>query len=252
MANLLRRGAIPGVSRWYRYDWQFAADLNKIPFVQEAAFLISITPVIAFVAGAISSKFEPSGHSSPLLWMIWSAAMAFVLARILYYFACPKFIWEYRDFGAYSSRQHSHRWIVWEFYHNLRSLPGWKRIVDEVSPKGLTVEVGQLPREIAQRLDAVFGNPGTSDLRVLAPVNIERDIYLPIIARGKKLVLPMQEADPDLPKKEKELFWILYSQAAKERPILRTVYWLLVGIALFLVLASMLIRMYLVVNGPRV
>jgi hypothetical protein len=36
----------------------------------------------------------------------------------------------------------------------------------------------------------------------------------------------MQEADPELDNKAKELFWILYTQAMKERPASRACYWI--------------------------
>lgn len=156
---------------------------------------------------------------------------------MLYYFACPQFIREYRDFGQYAARQHSHRWIVWEFYHNLKRLSGWRSIVLEASPKGLTVEIRALDTEIGKRLMQEFGNVAEEEPQVFAPVNIKRDIYLPIYVNGRKLALPMREDDPGLSKKEKELFWILYSQAAKERPMLRITYWLLIGLALLLVTA---------------
>lgn len=251
MANAghTKDGLIPRVSRWYRYDWQYAADLNKVPLVQEAALLISLTPILVFLSSATFPKVDAPGNSSLPLWMLWAAATAFVFARLLYYFACPKFIWEYRDFGQYAARQHSHRWIVWEFYHSLKSLSGWQQIVKEISPKGLTADVAQLPAEVGQRLGAAFGDTPTEELKVLDPVNIDRDIYLPIIVDGKRLALPMREADPDLSKKEKELFWILYSQAAKERPIFRGIYWILVGAAVLLVFLTAVMKIYLVFSN---
>lgn len=118
-------------------------------------------------------------------------------------------------------------------------------------PKGLTVDVGKLPGELAQRLGAEFGDISTETLKVLRPVNIDRDIYLLILADGKQLALPMREGDPDLPKKEKELFWILYSQAAKERPIRRVIYWILIGVAVLLVILTVLIKIYLVFRYLR-
>jgi hypothetical protein len=239
-----KKSAIPGVSRWYRFDWQYAADLNKLPFVQEAAFLISITPILVWVSGVAFPTPQATGGFALSMWLLWMAAISFVSARLLYYLACPKFIREYRDFGQYVARQHSHRWIVWEFYHNLERLSGWGQIVRETSPKGLTVEIGELPSEICRRLNSVFTSGPEEELMVFTPVNIDRDIYLPICAEGKKLALPMRESDPDLPKKEKELFWILYSQAAKERPKLRTIYWALVATAAILVAAIVLRRVY--------
>lgn len=175
--------------------------------------------------------------------------MAFIFARLLYYLGCPTFIREYRDFGQYAARQHSHRWIVWEFYHNLESLAGWRQIVKETSSKCLTVDFEQLPAEMTGRLASEFGDASTEDLKVFSPKNIDRDIYLLICADGKRLALPIREADPDLPKKEKELFWILYSQAAKERPLLRGAYWILLGAAVALVFLTAATKMYLVIHS---
>jgi hypothetical protein len=241
----------PAVSRWYRWDWQYAADVNKIPFVQEAALLISITPILVFLASTAFPKINATGTSAFPLWMLWAAAMAFIFARMLYYFGCPKFIREYRDFGQYAARQHSHRWIVWEFYHNLESLAGWRQIVKETSSKCLTVDFDQLPTDVAARLASEFDNTSADDLKVLPPKNIDRDIYLLIYADGKKLALPIREADPDLPKKEKELFWILYTQAAKERPFLRGVYWVLIAVAIALVFLTAMTKMCLVIRDLK-
>jgi hypothetical protein len=243
------------IGRWplitYRWDWQFAGDVGKIPFVQEAALLISITPILVFLSSAAFPQVSATVNTAFPLWMLWIAAMAFIFGRFLYYFFCPKFIQEYRDFGQYAARQHSHRWIIWEFYHNLTSLSGWREIVKETSPKGLTVDVTDLSGNIAERLTAVFGEIVTEDLKVFTPVNIERDIYLPIYAQGKRLVVPMREADRDLSKKEKELFWILYTQAAKERSGLRVAYWILIGLAVGFVLLTALTKIYLIFHSIK-
>jgi hypothetical protein len=162
---------------------------------------------------------------------------------LLYYFACPNFIREYRDFGEYDARKHSHRWIIWEFYHNLKRLSGWKSIVKETSSKGLTIAVDELPRQIIEHLPPEFiQGESIDELKVFSPVNIDRDIYLLITTDGNKLALPIREADPELAKKERELFWILYSQAAKERPVLRGMYWALVGTAVALLFGSALLK----------
>jgi hypothetical protein len=71
---------------------------------------------------------------------------------------------------------------------------------------------------------------------------------LPLHIDGKKLVLAMREKDPELPQKEKELFWILYSQAAKERPVWRTLFWVLIGIAVLLVIVNIGRKIFLVVK----
>jgi hypothetical protein len=238
----------PVVSRWYRYDWQYAVDISHVSVLQKAALLISITPILISVSSTIFPGLNKLDSIPIPLWLLWGASVAFVMAWALYFYACPKFVREYRDFGQYTLRQHSHRWIVWEFYNNLKSLSGWEGIVRETSPKGLTVEASELPDDLVGRLGSDFVAAPTAKVRVFKPVNIDRDIYLPIHADGKKLVLPMKEGDPALKQKEKELFWILYSQAVKERPIARVVYWILIGVAVLLLAINVIRKIYLVAS----
>ncbi len=237
----------PAVSRWYRWDWQFALDVSRLPVLSEAALFISITPIVISVSQTIFPSLRISESIPVPLWLFWGASVAFVFAWVLLYFACPKFIQEYRDFGQYASRQHSHRWIVWEFYNNLRSLSGWENVVRETSPKGLTVEAEQLATNVTERFSSEFATP-TNKVQVFTPVNIDRDIYLPIHIDGKRLVLFMKEKDPELSEKEKELFWILYTQAAKERLFWRILFWVLVGIAAVLVFANTIRKVYQVLQ----
>jgi hypothetical protein len=63
---------------------------------------------------------------------------------------------------------------------------------------------------------------------------------LPIKVGNEKLVLPMQESDPELSLKQKELFWILLTQCAKERPISRTFVWLFFGASGLLYLVTVI------------
>lgn len=78
------------------------------------------------------------------------------------------------------------------------------------------------------------------------PVNLDRDIYLPMHRDGSKLVLAMREDDEKLNEKEKELFWILYTQATKERPVSRGIYWVLVSVSVVLVVFNVIKNIYLV------
>ena len=237
----------PVVSRWYRYDWQYAVDICSFSLLKEAALLISLTPVIISISASIFPSLRAVDTIPIPLWLFWGASVAFVLAWAVVYFRCPKFIREYRDFGQYSLRKHSHRWIVWEFYNNLESLSGWQNIVRETGSKGLSTDLKQLSPSIVKQLGSEFAALPTMELKVFKPININRDIFLPIHVDGQKLVLPMEESDPLLEQKEKELFWILYTQAAKERQFSRIVFWILIGIAALLVSINVVRKIYLVV-----
>jgi hypothetical protein len=217
--------------------------------LKEAALFISLTPIIISISKILFPSLTTAKSIPIPLWLFWGASVAFVFAWALLYIAGPKFVREYRDFGQYAARQHSHRWIVWEFYNNLKSLSGWENVVRETSPKGLAIEIHHLSKEVLEQLGADFAAPATEKLQVFRPVNIDRDIYLPMHVDGEKVVLPMLEKDPELREKEKELFWILYTQAAKEKPFWRTVFWILMGVAVLLVSFNIIRKIYLVVNG---
>jgi hypothetical protein len=62
--------------------------------------------------------------------------------------------------------------------------------------------------------------------------------------RGLRYVLPFQEADPDVAKREKELFWIMYTEGAKCRRYSRFSVWLLFFVAASLFTAAILIIIY--------
>ena len=236
--------APPGVSRWYRYDWQYAVDVSRIPMLRPAALIISLMPLIISISDTL---FPSIAGTIPLsLWLMWVASVSFVLAWGLLYIACPQFIREYRDFGQFKARQHSHRWIVWEFYNNLKSLSGWESIIRETSSKRLTSGMEDLSDGLVESLGVEFKAQAAKDLKVFKPVNVDRDIYLPIHRDGRRLVLAMREDDPQLDEKEKELFWILFTQAVKERPWHRRIYWFLVIVSILLVAANVIKNIALV------
>jgi hypothetical protein len=242
----------PTVSRWYRFDWQYAVDVASVSLFQQAASLIAVILTILSSSSGIFLSLPSAKSTAAPLWFLWGASVAFLLASVLLYLRCPKFVREYRDFGQYATRQHSHRWILWEFYNNLESLAGWEGVVRETSSKGLTTDAEHLPQEVLKQLDKDFLAPPTGKVRVFKPANIDRDLYLPIHIDGRKLVISMMETDTDLQKREKELFWILYSQAAHERPVWRTVFWVLMAIAAIvglLVLISVLYKIRLALLG---
>ncbi|MFN7137763.1 MAG: hypothetical protein ACK4UN_00325 [Limisphaerales bacterium] len=236
----------PAVSRWYRYDWQYAVDVSRIRVLPTASLIIALMPM----ALSFKSVLDLFGGTIPLsLWLLWPASITFVSAWTLVFAVCPKFVREYRDFGEFKKRQHSHRWIVWEFYNNLESLAGWKTIVRESFLKGIARESEEITDQDAREALAKFPQQTEDDsVQVFPPINVKRDIYLPIYCDGKKWVLFLQEDDPKIEQKEKELFWILYSQAAKERPIWRTIFWVLVIISSLLVASNVFKNIVLAVR----
>jgi hypothetical protein len=222
----------PKVNRWYRYDWQYAVDISKTNSLIFASLVLLIVPLV------LRTEYE-----IPLnVWLLWVSSAAFVASLIILNLRCPKFVKEYRDFGQYQQRQHSHRFIVWEFYGNLKSLRGWKTIVQETLAKKVSIdenhptyleEINKIP---AFRDEVI----NEDDVIIQYPVNIDRDIYLPIGLYGKKILLLMKEDEAKLKEKEKELYWILYSCAVKERTFWRILYWIFIHISILSSFAAIL------------
>ena len=83
--------------------------------------------------------------------------------------------------------------------------------------------------EIKTELEKSFREGESDDLiTIYKPININRDIYLPILLEDKKIILFLEEDDKKLSVKEKELYWILYSQAVKEKVVARVIFWILI------------------------
>lgn len=219
----------PTVSRFYRYDWQYAMDIYKHVSFRIASFVIFLVPFLFEIKSLIQ-------FSLPLnLWLFWFSSVFFIISMVILNFACPRFVREYRDYGEYIKRGHSHRWIVWEFYNNLTSLTGWENIVKETLAKRISINIEKLDDEELLNHFPFFKEESlNTEVRISEPVNIDRDIYMPIQIEGERILLFLREEDVKLDKKEKELFWILYSQAVKEKAIFRFFYWVFIYLSILL------------------
>jgi hypothetical protein len=236
----------PKVSRHFKYDWQFAVDMSKLPLLRPASLVIGFMPLIA---QASQPLFGIQIVSIPLsVWLTWWSSLSFIGSWIILKFKCPSLIQAYRHYGEFKDHEHSHRWIVWLFYNTITQLSSWQSIVQETLAKGLTVRVTDrktadeycvcpyLVKKEGQSPPKPFSVPiDASVVHVFYPVNIDRDIFVPIYCYGERLLLLLQENDPKLKEKEKELFWILYSQAAKETPFWRMAFWILLYFSFLLI-----------------
>lgn len=223
----------PKVSRWYRYDWQYGVDIVRRPFLRAASLIISLMPIFVLITSDQAKGFLAVPDS---IWLAWGAAVSYVVAWGLLHCACPKFIREYRDYGEYRKREHSHRMIIWEYHGNIKKEKTWRAVVKEALEKGVAVNFDSLTKRSAVLAGQVFlGESPKQGMHIYGPINLERDIYLPVVKDGERIALLTEEQDPLMRWKEKELFWILYSKVAKEGANARTIFWVLMygSIALY-------------------
>jgi hypothetical protein len=210
----------PPVSKYYFYDWQFAARTAN-------STALRLIPVILLILSSITDSEKAAFLVVPR--PLAFAAVLMMDALLCAFFFCPQFIRQYHDFGQYKIKDHSHRWIVWEFYNNLTTLAGWKHIVLETVKKGVSRDLREFPGGQVKRAIAAGMKDGRriDTITLYRPINFKRDIYMPIQLENQTVVLYLEEDDPKLGAKEKELFWILLTQAAKEKPYARVIFWVL-------------------------
>jgi hypothetical protein len=204
------------VSRYFRRDWHFAIRVAYAPLLRQAALVIALMPIL--------EKILPMQHFA-YLWILWSASVAFIFGFAVLQMRAPAFVQEYQNYAQFEARKHSHRWIVWEFWRARTVLPEWAGLLRELCYKQLAYPVAMQLDCDAYRVCPTFTPTTNHQTDALEPVNANRDIYLPIVIDGDRFVLPMQESDPDLGNKQKELFWILFTEGAKATPISRGIVW---------------------------
>lgn len=225
------------VSKWFLLDWQFILATGRMPVLKPAAVVISALPIVTDIAQVIPI-------STTGFWLFWVASILSLCSVALTYIFCPKFIRDYEDFKAFNEMGHTHRWIVWLFHTNLDTYDDRKHVVRETIDKALTLKTDEyLAPAIYAVCPVCFSyRPASDDPFVSQPVNIHRDIYVPMWVDRERYVLALQETDPQLETKIKELFWIIFTDLTKKAPLARHVIWGLYAIILVLTIAALAIN----------
>jgi hypothetical protein len=215
------------VSRYFRLDWNYALRVVRIRWFQLAAQLVISTPLIA--------QFAPlRALNEPRVWALWVSSGFFLLGFVVLRLRAPIFIQEYRNYKEYADFGHSHRWILWQFQLSLAVFRRPELVLQETIDKELSLPAGMQLTEIGKYdVTPFFGAP--SNLAFDArPVNLNNDLYFPFWLNMQRYVLPIQEFDPRMRDRERELFWIIFTYGATARPVARFVVWtlfLLAGIS---------------------
>lgn len=227
------------VSKYYNYDWQFAARIIDNPTIIRSSTVIAAMPILIEVYSIIYS----SSLAVPLsLWATWLSSILYVLAWIHFKIRCPKFVSQYHDFGQYLAKKHSHRWILWELFNNVQTLKESEHIFEEIIDKNLAHISSHAVSPSVCRATPIFTVPKieTEKFKIYSPANLGRDLYIPVERDSKKFTITLQEDDPELLAKEKEFFWILLTPAARSRIIDRRIFWTLIYSSSFFLLVSII------------
>ncbi len=231
---------------------------------------LSLATLFAIIA--IVTKFADLVNlGTPALYSFIGAAALYAVAILIIKTMAPPILLEYPDYKSYEDKKHSHRWILWQFYHGVPTLTDGFKLLQESIEKKLSYDVASLPRSRLP-LTAAFGGPcirksvaitqrdgstPTYDMCVHAPYNFDRDLILGFTIKSsvdgveRKYVLPIRESDPKLDLKCKELFWIILTEAAKENPVSRWIAWSLVRLSGLLLIVAVVLAVGHVLLTPK-
>jgi hypothetical protein len=256
--------SVEGVAKNFRFDWQFLIAASRINSALSLATLFSLIAIITKFAD-LANLGTPA-----LIYFIVSAA-TYGLAIVIIKIRAPRILQEYPDFESYEEKKHSHRWILWQFYHEVQTLENGAKLLQETIEKKLSFDVAALSRSrlplnasfggtcIARRVTITQrdGSTPTYDMCMYAPYNFDRDLIMGFTITSsvdgfdRKYVLPIREGDSKIDLKIKELFWITLTEAAKANPVSRWIAWTLVRASGLLLLVALILAVRHVLLTPK-
>ena len=227
----------PGsVSGWFRLDWQYVLRAGRLPAVKPVAVILVAFPVL----GDLTSKID---QTTPGFTFIWLGGVTSLIAFGLTWLRCPSSVREYQSFKDFDDVGHSHRWIGWLFRNHEHDYVDRAHILKETIEKKLAVREADvcIPSALGEAFEQVKRKDQDAGPAIVQPINIDRDLFIGFWLEGQPYVIPLQEDDPKIKEKLKELFWIIQSDLLKSRPLSRYLIWGLYAttLALFLIALGM-------------
>lgn len=246
--------SVKGVAKNFRFDWQFLIAASRINSALSLATLFSLIAIVTKFADLINL-------GTPALICLIVAAAEYALAIMVIKTRAPQILQEYPDYQSYVDKKHSHRWVLWQFYHGVQMLKNGAKLLQETIEKKLSSDITKLPRSRLP-LNASFsrtciarsvtitqsdGSSPTYDMCVYVPYNFDRDLIMGFTIKSsldgveRRYVLPIREDDPKVELKIKELFWITLTEAARENPVSRWIAWTLVRTSGMLLIVAVIL-----------
>lgn len=223
-----------GVNKSFRSDWNFAISVSRITSVASIATVFSLAAIVTDF-----QKFQKLGDSAVVCFAL--AIGFYLIAFSTIKFRAPRFLQENPNYKTFEDQKHSHRWILWLFYFSIRDYKDGVSILQESIEKKLSQDISQLtacaPKFWGESVKKSFvQNAGASGSSIITgeafrPQNHDRDLYMfftlddPNAGGMKQYFLPIEEGDAKLEAKIRELFWIIFTEAAKTNPVSKFVAW---------------------------
>lgn len=243
---------LEGVARNFRSDWQFLIAASRINSVLSLATLFSILALVTKFADLVRL-------GTAALYTLIASSIIYSVGLAIIKLRAPHFLQDFPDYKSYDDHKHSHRWILWEFYHNLTKLKRGFSLLPEsieklLSFESASVDIEQCPIVPLYHGEHVKGEitlspPGgpktTCKMVAFKPINFDRDLVMAFTMEEEhvvtRYVLPIREDDPKCEAKCKELFWIIFTEAAKENALARRIAWFLIRLSAWLFWATLIL-----------
>ena len=85
------------VSRYFRFDWNYALNVARLPVLPTASIIISLMPILAGVMQWLSVYIAN-------VWLLWTASVFFLVGYFILKLRAPPFIQEYQFYSQYEGR----------------------------------------------------------------------------------------------------------------------------------------------------
>lgn len=129
------------IPRWEKYKHFF-----QITIFRYLVLWFTIVPILAKLLEGltrpldfyINNKHIVMQLELPFNWQIlWLSSFFFIIALIIYYLRCPRFIKTYNKYSDYQTYSHDPRWLAWEARGLVKNEKLVRKFVERLSEKKL-------------------------------------------------------------------------------------------------------------------
>jgi hypothetical protein len=228
---------VPPVKQHFHYDWNFAIAASRVNSLPAIGVAISLSALVL--------NLEKSVELGDCVFnLIWLAIVLYLVAVVIIKSRAPRILQEYPSFKSYLDFGHSHRWALWSLHFNMLNLSDGARLGREAVAKGLTITTPSQAYVMLPTAEIFGGTPKYREAKkkkkdarpeivaIYQPYNVGRDLYLGLQIDGQRYVVTIEESDPSLDAKIKEMFWMIVSEAGDTNPVSKGFAWGLLSLAL--------------------
>lgn len=215
--------------------WQWYRNLFSITILRYLVIWFSIVPILVSVyrnlpetakitidevVYSFNLKFD---LVLPFHWqLLWISSFFYVIALLLYYLTCPRFIKLYPSFSEYKKHLHSPRWIVWEAEEIINNKSTLPKLYERLEKKNYirhtepNEDIGEVIVKKNQT-EITFNYEGVDKTLAFPPLNANEEEIL---------------------SEEREIFWEIFGRYSEsKKPIRYIIIILLIISAVFFICA---------------